>query len=96
MDNKDDLNIQMLYKMLQNACAEIQRLHDKNVALEEEIRALRASIAIMQGLEVTDKAKSHIAKNDMKKGTAAINYFDTLTNTFGNSLNESDTMNRQR
>lgn len=90
MDNNDNDILNTLYKMVQNLSTEVQRLHDKNSKLEEEMRALRASNAISRGSYVSLHTKNYIAQKDMKSEASAIEYFENLVTTFGHTLDESD------
>lgn len=90
MNNDDNNILSTLYKMVQNLSTEVQRLHDKNSELEEEMRALRASIAISRGEYVSLHTKNYIVQKDIKSEASAIEYFENLVTTFGHTLDESD------
>lgn len=94
--NNLNMVIEYANKMIQNLSMEVQALQNENSALKEEMMALRVSNAISRGVTVSLATQKYIEPINMNSEKVAISHFDTLANTFGNTLDESNDMNRQR
>lgn len=86
-----------LHKMILNLSAEVKAVRIENSRLKDEIMGLRASIAISKGnTDASEKVIAMIKENDMVCEQAAISHFNTLVNTFGNTLDETNDIGKQR
>lgn len=91
--------IETLHNMILDLSKEVQQLRNENLTLKENIMVLNASNAISKGdidVRPTVGANNIINEKSRKNENDAIQHFNNMVEMFGNTLDESNDIIKQR